>query len=94
MPKQYSIAQARHNLAALVHELERKPIIELTRRGKTVAVLLSLSAYRRMHRGTASFREAYAAFRERADLPALRIEPEAIWRDARETGTGRAAPWA
>ena len=37
----YTIAEARHNLAAIVHELEDKEQIELTRRGEPVAVLLS-----------------------------------------------------
>ena len=42
MPKSFSIAEARHNLAAVVHELDRKPRIQFTRRGKPVAVLLSI----------------------------------------------------
>ncbi|MEW6569314.1 MAG: type II toxin-antitoxin system prevent-host-death family antitoxin, partial [Chloroflexota bacterium] len=41
MTKRYSIAEARQNLAAVVHELERRARIELTRRGKPVAVMLS-----------------------------------------------------
>jgi antitoxin Phd len=48
MPKSFSIAEARHDLAALVHQLDRKPLIELTRRGKPVAVLLSIREYNRL----------------------------------------------
>jgi prevent-host-death family protein len=44
----YSIAEARHNLAAIVHELDDQEQIELTRRGEPVAVLLSMEAYRRL----------------------------------------------
>ena len=35
----FSIAEARHDLAAVVHQLEHQPRIQLTRRGKPVAVL-------------------------------------------------------
>ncbi len=48
MSKRYTIAEARHNLAAIVHELERRAHIELTRRGEPVAVLLSMREYRRL----------------------------------------------
>jgi prevent-host-death family protein len=63
MPKRYSIAQARQNFAAIVHELEAQPLIELTRRGEPVAVLLGIAAYRRLQPATADFWSAYEAFR-------------------------------
>jgi cellobiose PTS system EIIB component len=63
MGKRYSIAEARHNLAALVHELDQQPVIELTRRGEPVAVLLSLASYRQLLPGAGGFWAAYNAFR-------------------------------
>lgn len=51
MPKSFSIAKARHDLAALVQQLEHQSRIELTRRGKPVAVLLSLGDYTHRHVG-------------------------------------------
>ena len=48
MSKQYSIAQARDNLAAIVHELDRTTSVEITRRGLPVAVLLSKDEYDRL----------------------------------------------
>jgi prevent-host-death family protein len=45
MSKRYSIAEARNNLASIVHELEVIDNIELTRRGKSVAVLLSNGSF-------------------------------------------------
>lgn len=76
MHKRYSIAEARHDLAAIVHELEQEPTIELTRRGEPVAVLLSLAEYRRLLTRQGDFWDAYTAFRaeqapENADLAAL-----------------------
>jgi prevent-host-death family protein len=44
MSKRYSIAEARNHLPAIVHDAERGKPIHLTRRGKPVAVLLSIDA--------------------------------------------------
>jgi len=76
--KQYSIAEARHNLAALVHELERKALIELTRRGEPVAVLLSIREYRRLTAKRGGFWSMYEAFRAATNLPQLKIELEVL----------------
>ena len=76
--KQYSIAEARHNLAALVHELERKALIELTRRGEPVAVLLSIREYRRLTANRGGFWSMYEAFRAATNLPQLKIELEVL----------------
>ena len=45
MPKRYSIAEARNHLPAIVHDAENGAPIELTRRGKPVAVLISASEW-------------------------------------------------
>jgi antitoxin Phd len=63
MPRKYSIAEARQQFAAIVHELDQAPLIELTRRGQPVAVLLSLEAYQQLTPHTTRFWEAYSAFR-------------------------------
>ena len=41
MVKEYSIAQARDHLSQIVHEAEKGIEVRLTRRGKTVAILLA-----------------------------------------------------
>ena len=41
MTERYSIAEARRNLPKLVHEAERGKAVELTRRGESVAMLIS-----------------------------------------------------
>ena len=40
MDKDYTIAQARHDLPAIVHEVERNGCARITRRGQPVAVVL------------------------------------------------------
>jgi len=88
MVKNVSIAQARHDLAALVHELDKKSVIELTRRGKPVAVLLSLREYNRLRSAPTNLWKAYTAFRERVNLAQLDIDPK-IWEGVRDQSPGR-----
>ena len=47
MSKQYSIAEARDNFPRVVHEAETGEAVELTRRGKPVARLTTVSAARK-----------------------------------------------
>ena len=68
MGKRYSIAEARHDLAAIVHELEQQPTIELTRRGEPVAVLISLREHQRLLARQRDFWSAYTAFRQQFAL--------------------------
>lgn len=88
MSKRYTIAEARHNLAAIVHELERRARVELTRRGEPVAVLLSMREYRRLMTPTGRFWEAYEAFRKTVDLRQLNIEPT-LFEGLRDSSPGR-----
>jgi len=92
MRKSFSIAEARHDLAALVHQLDRHKRIELTRRGKPVAVLISVREYNRLATPARHFWEAYESFTKATDLRRLGIEPElsADWRDRT---SGREMNW-
>lgn len=92
MAKSYSIAEARHNLAAVVHELELEPSIQLTRRGQPVAVLLSVEEYERLQAGKQSFWTTYQSFRTEVDLAALEIEPS-VFADVRDQAPGREVSW-
>lgn len=92
MTKSYSIAEARHNLAALVHELEHKRLIALTRRGEPVAVLLSIEEYQRLLAKETNFWDAYIAFREEVDLAQLKIEPD-VFDGVRDRSPGREVSW-
>lgn len=76
MAKKYSIAEARHGLAAIVKELEQQPVIQITRRGQPVAVLVSRNEYERLSRQRIGFWEAYETFRSQVDLAELGLEPE------------------
>ncbi len=91
--KRYSIAEARDRLAALVHEAECGRPAELTRRGRPVAVILSLDAYRRLAQSEqADFWSAYERFRESVDPADLVDEPDPF-ADVRDRSPGREPGW-
>lgn len=89
MNKRYSIAQARDNLAAIVHELEVTDSIELTRRGQPVAVILSKHEYDRLHSGAMGFWDAYQTYLKQVNLSELDIEPAEVFGSLRDSATGR-----
>ena len=88
MPKQYSIAEARNHFTAIVRDVEREAAVELTRRGKPVAVLLSIQEYNRLSSGTGGFWKAFTAFRKRVNLQELAIDPD-IFTGLRDQSPGR-----
>ena len=55
MPKSYSIAEAKNHFTELVRDVENDSPIQLTRRGKPVAVLLSTREYERLKKGKNRF---------------------------------------
>ncbi len=87
----YSVADARAQLASIVHRVERGAPVEITRRGEPVAVLLSLDEYRRLTAPHVDLIDALERFRSTADLDALRIDE--VLQGTRDRSPGRSAPW-
>jgi prevent-host-death family protein len=88
MTKEYSIAEARQDFAAIVKELGDQPVVQITRRGKIVAVLLSIREYQRLSSERVGFWRAFSAFRENTNLTEFAIEPS-VFSDLRDRGDGR-----
>ena len=65
MSKKYSVAAARAALPRILDEVESGNEIELTRRGKPVAVVVSVGEFERISAGRRDFGKAYAAYRSR-----------------------------
>ena len=65
MSSKYSVAEARAQLPKLLDEVELGHEVELTRRGKRVAIMLSIEEYERLSGGRRDFAATYAAHRER-----------------------------
>lgn len=91
MSKQYSIAEAREKLAYVIQEAEQGATVELTRRGKPVAILLSLDEYDRLSRKRRSFWESYQDFRQK--YSDLEVETQDAFSDVRDPSPGRDFSW-
>ncbi len=85
--KRRSIAEARRNLPSLVRDAEEGEAVELTRRGKPVAVLLSSREYSLLSHGSRDLWSNLQSFRRRAALDELDVD--AVYRDARDRSPGR-----
>jgi len=62
MKRTYSVALARARLAEIIDEVESEEDVEIVRRGKKVAVMVSPARYARMSGARPLFGDAYAAF--------------------------------
>ena len=88
----YSIAEARDNLSRIVHEAEVTGAVELTRRGRPVVVLLSVSAYRRLSGHERDLWAEILTFRAREDVARDGVEPDAF-EGVRDRGLGGEVNW-
>jgi prevent-host-death family protein len=86
-----SIAEAKDNLPALVHGVEEGGAVEITRRGRPVAVLLSAAEYQRLRATRPGPWEALQAFRREHDLAALDVA--GAFEETRDRSTGRDFTW-
>lgn len=80
---EYSIADAKNQLPRIVHEVEREGAVQLTRRGRPVAVLLSGTEYERLRCQGNSLLAAITAWRREAgaELADLSADEIGSWRD-------------
>ncbi|MEL7476758.1 MAG: type II toxin-antitoxin system Phd/YefM family antitoxin [Cyanobacteria bacterium J06555_12] len=85
MSAEYSIAQARDRFTQLVQQAETGETVQITRRGKPVAVILSQDDYQRLKSKQTEFGEDLEAFREAHRIAELDIEPEQIFGDRDRT---------
>ena len=89
MTDKHSIAEARRNLPKLVRVAEKGMAVELTRRGKPVAVLIGWRRYERFASSRRSFVTAYRNFTNGSDLPKLALDPDKLFARQREKTPGR-----
>ncbi|HLQ77414.1 MAG TPA: type II toxin-antitoxin system Phd/YefM family antitoxin [Terriglobia bacterium] len=88
MVKRYSIAEARSNLPSILDQAEAGVEVELTRRGKPVAILISHRQLERLRNDRPQFSEAYAAFLRKHSPKAIGVD-RAFFQALREKGAGR-----
>jgi prevent-host-death family protein len=90
--KQYSIAEAKDQLPRIVHEVEAGEPVELTRRGKPVAVVMSMYEYRLRAGKRPNFGEALKKFLETYNPVELGVTGEEF-EGLRDKSPGREPPW-
>jgi prevent-host-death family protein len=76
MSRRYSIAEARSRLPSLIDEAESGIEVELTRRGRPVAVLVSRREFERLRGKRLHFSDAYRKFLERHSLEEIGVEDD------------------
>ncbi len=74
MSRQYSIADARASLPRIVDQAEAGLTVELTRRGQSVAVVVSRRTFDRLREKRGHFGEAYQRFLERFSLDEIGLD--------------------
>ena len=87
-----TIREAREGLSHPEQLFATDNEVIVTRRGKPVAMLLSLREYHRLTAQTQGFWAAYSAFAEAVDLPRLKIEPH-VFEAVRDRSRGREVNW-
>ena len=80
-----SVAKARNALTQLIHEAEGGKVVNITRRGKSVAVLVSREEYDRLESQDSKrdFWQAIEDWRAQASFDWPELTPEEVdgWRD-------------
>ncbi|MBT3222088.1 MAG: type II toxin-antitoxin system Phd/YefM family antitoxin [Proteobacteria bacterium] len=88
MTKKYSIAEARKQLPSLINEVEGGQHVEITRRGRPVAIVIPLEEYKRISSEPDSFSMAYSAWRQTVDQADLEW-PDGFYDELRDRSGGR-----
>lgn len=76
MAKSYSVADARAHLPDILDDVEAGREIELTRRGRTVAVVISTEKYEALRREQSNFGDAYRSFVDRHALVEVGLDAD------------------
>jgi prevent-host-death family protein len=88
MTRKYSVAEARSSLPRIIDQAESGLGVELTRRGKPVAVVISLREFERLRGERPRFGAAYRHFLETHSLKEVGVDDD-YFASGRERGSGR-----
>ncbi len=88
MAEKYSIAEARSRLSSIVDKAEAGVAVELTRRGRPVAVVVSCQEFERLRGKRSRFSDAYRNFLAKYPLKATGLDDD-FAASTRDKTTGR-----
>ena len=91
MSRQYSVAQARDNLAGIIHEVESGVPAEITRRGQPVVMVISIHSYQRLTSRGQVFWERLQEYIRSRDLASVEFKDE-DFSNLRDHSVGREFP--
>lgn len=78
MSRRYSIAEARSSLPTIIDQAEAGLEVEVTRRGKPVAVVVSVREFERLRGDRPRFGEAYRNFLTMHSLEEIGLEDDFV----------------
>ena len=88
MSKSYSVADARACLPDILDEVEAGKEVQLTRRGRRVAVVVSVAQYDALRSEQVSFADAYRTFLDHHPAGEIGLDAE-FFDSLRDRGPGR-----
>lgn len=88
MARKYSVAEARSSLPAIIDQAESGLDVGLTRRGKPVAVVISVREFERLRGDRPRFGASYRHFLETHSLKEVGVDAD-HFASGRERGSGR-----
>lgn len=88
MAQSYAIAEARTNLPTIIDEVEAGAAVEITRRGKAIAVMISVKEYARLRSQRVGFADAYQQFLKKHSLAETGLEQD-FAKKVRDRSPGR-----
>lgn len=91
--RSYSIAEAKNHLSGLVHEVEEQGPVELTRRGRPVAMVISMEEFERLQQPKAGVWDAIRQWRAEMGDDLKDLDPDEIWGGIRSSSAGRDFAW-
>lgn len=88
MLNQYSNQQLCEQFPEVLQQVERGSSIEITKEGKSVAIILSTEEYHRLISRQSSFWQALEKFRQHTNLEELEIDSD-VFEGVRDSTPGR-----
>lgn len=92
MSKSVSVAEAKNKLPSILREVEEGTIVEITRYGKAVAMVIPEREYRRMVESEQGFWASLEEVRQLIGSEGIVID-ENYFKDLRDSLPGRAFAW-
>ena len=93
MLSSYSIAEAKAQLAQVIRQAEERGPVELTRRGRPVAMVISTQEYQRLGGKPEPAWDVVAQVRKEFDFESLDIDPEEIFTEQKDASPGKDFSW-